>query len=62
MSSELDRNLQHTIRNQLNNISVNTELAKLQMRQQKPTDVIMGSLDKVSEACSKCTQALDQQI
>lgn len=58
MSSELDRNLQHTIRNQLNNISVNTELAKLQMRQQKPTDVIMGSLDKVSEACSKCTQAL----
>lgn len=61
MSSNLDANLLHNIRNQLNNISINTELAKLQTQKQQPQDVILASLNKVIEACGECAQQLDQQ-
>ena len=61
MSSKRDADLLHGIRNQLNTISINTELAKLQTQKQQPQDVILASLDKVIAACSECAQQLDQQ-
>lgn len=59
MSAELSKDLLHTIRNQLNNISINTELAKLQIRQQHAEEAILASLDKISEACKECAEELE---
>lgn len=59
MSSESNNQLLHAIRNQLNNISVNTELAKLQARQKQPEEVILESLEKVTDACKECAQLLE---
>ncbi|MDN3641048.1 hypothetical protein QWY82_19770 [Simiduia curdlanivorans] len=50
----------HRLRNLLNNISVNTELARLQVGQQQPTENVLASLDKVMQACKECALQLEQ--
>lgn len=53
------RQLHHELRNKLNNISVNTELAKLQTQQGQPPETVLASLAKVTEACKACATLLD---
>ncbi|WP_439134992.1 histidine kinase [Pseudomaricurvus sp.] len=60
MSTESERSFLHEIRNQLNNISMNTELAKLQANQGQPAEAIVESLNKVSEACKECSQLIEK--
>lgn len=50
----------HRLRNLLNNISVNTELARLQVGQQQPAENVLASLDKVMQACKECALQLEQ--
>lgn len=57
MTSEKSR---HALRNLLNNISVNTELARLQIGQQQPAEKVLASLDKVMQACKECALQLEQ--
>lgn len=56
-----EQNLRHQLRNQLNNIAMNAELAKLQLRKQASVEEIIATLDKVTESCRAAGTALDQE-
>ncbi|UTA48506.1 hypothetical protein L1F30_02920 [Simiduia sp. 21SJ11W-1] len=60
MTTTPDAKLLHEIRNKLNNISVNTELAKLQTQQGQAQEKVLASLAKVTEACRECATLLDE--
>lgn len=53
--------LRHQLRNQLNNIAMNAELAKLQLRNQTSAEEIIATLDKVTESCRAAGSTLDQE-
>ena len=56
-----EQSLRHQLRNQLNNIAMNAELAKLQVNNQASLQEILGTLNKVTEACRACGITLDQE-
>ena len=56
-----EETLRHQLRNQLNNIAMNAELAKLQLRKQASAEEIIATLDKVTESCRAAGAALDQE-
>ncbi|MEE2732220.1 hypothetical protein [Ketobacter sp.] len=55
--TSLDR---HTLRNMLNNITMNAELIKLQVQQDVPTPQLMASVEKILQECKHCAHYLNQ--
>lgn len=48
----------HAIRNKLNRIAIQTELAKMLVEKSSSKDEIIATLDKVLESCADCSQIL----
>lgn len=62
MSAEHDllAHTAHQLRNPLNAISINAELARLQIqKQQNPDDIIM-SIDRILQECRHCATLLNE--
>ncbi|GAB2878393.1 hypothetical protein ACCI51_08910 [Microbulbifer echini] len=55
------QDIHHKLRNLMNNIAMNAELAKLQISQQAPAEKILVSLEKVTESCRSCAEVLDSE-
>ncbi|WP_226645605.1 hypothetical protein [Microbulbifer variabilis] len=56
-----ENNIHHKLRNLMNNIAMNAELAKLQLSQQAPIEKILATLEKVTEGCKGCAEVLDSE-
>ena len=56
-----EQTLRHQLRNQLNNIAMNAELAKLQVRKQASAEEVIATLDKVTDSCRAAGATLDQE-
>lgn len=50
----------HDLRNPLNTISVNAELARLQLQKSQDPAIVIQSLDKIINECQKCSQMLTE--
>jgi signal transduction histidine kinase len=50
----------HDLRNPLNTISVNAELARLQLQKSQDPQAVMNCLDKIINECQKCSQVLTE--
>lgn len=48
----------HDLRNPLNTISVNAELARLQLQKSQDPEAVMQCLNKIINECQKCSQVL----
>jgi signal transduction histidine kinase len=62
MNSEQDWlvHIAHQLRNPLNNISINAELARLQLQKQHdPEDVIL-SIERILQECKRCGQLINE--
>ena len=49
----------HELRNPLNSISINAELAKLQIQKQQDPAAILLSIDRIMQECKRCARMLD---
>lgn len=52
----------HTLRNQLNNISMQSELAKFYLEEGADMDQVTAALDKVAHNCAKSSQTLEHIV
>ena len=48
----------HDLRNPLNTISVNAELARLQIQKSQDPEAVLQCLSKIINECQKCSQVL----
>ena len=58
MKTKLDK-LLHDVRNPVNTISVNAELAKVLLDQPQSAEQMKKALDNILSECRKCKQVLD---
>lgn len=49
----------HDIRNPLNNIAINAELAKLLVEQGGDKQRIIGSIEQIMQQCKNCALSID---
>jgi len=49
----------HHLRNQLNNITMNAELVKLQIQQSTPPEKILLSIERMLDECKACGEFLN---
>lgn len=49
----------HRLRNQLNNITVNAELTKLQLQNQTQAEKVLTSVDRILHDCQQCSELLE---
>jgi signal transduction histidine kinase len=62
MNNDKDKiaHVAHQLRNPLNTISINAELARLQLqKQQDPQDVLL-SIERILQECKHCALLLDE--
>lgn len=52
--------VRHQIRNQLNNITMNAELVKLQVQQSMPSDKVLPSIERLLNECKRCGEYLNE--
>ena len=57
-SSEMSE-LRHRLRNQLNNITMNAELVKLQIQQSAPPEKVLLSVERMLNECKTCGEFLN---
>lgn len=57
-SSDLSA-FRHRLRNQLNNITMNAELVKLQVQQSSPPEKILLSVERMLSECKECGEYLN---
>lgn len=50
----------HDLRNPLNTISVNAELARLQLQKSQDPQAVIQCLNKIINECQKCSQVLTE--
>lgn len=62
MNSQEDllADIAHQLRNPLNNISINAELARLQLQKNhNPEDIIL-SIERILQECKRCGQLINE--
>ncbi len=59
MTKEQLAEVAHRIRNPLNTISVNAELARLQIERHQDAEKILLSLNRILQGCKDCSAQLD---
>jgi len=62
MNNDKDKiaHVAHQLRNPLNTISINAELARLQLqKQQDPQDILL-SIERILQECKQCALLLDE--
>lgn len=62
MNNDKDKiaHVAHQLRNPLNTISINAELARLQLqKQQDPQDILL-SIERILQECKRCALLLDE--
>ncbi len=57
-SSEISE-VRHRLRNQLNNITMNAELVKLQIQQSTPPEKVLLSVERMLSECKACGEFLN---
>jgi signal transduction histidine kinase len=50
----------HQLRNPLNSISINAELARLQLQKQQDPKEIILSIDRILQECKHCAELLNE--
>lgn len=62
MTEEQDKiaHIAHQLRNPLNTISINAELARLQLQKQQNPDDIISSIDRILQECKRCAALLNE--
>lgn len=50
----------HQLRNPLNSISINAELARLQLQKQQDPNEILLSIDRILQECKHCAALLNE--
>lgn len=62
MSTERDllSHTAHQLRNPLNSISINAELARLQLQKQQDPKEIILSIDRILQECKHCAALLNE--
>ncbi|ABC31619.1 MULTISPECIES: histidine kinase dimerization/phospho-acceptor domain-containing protein [Hahella] len=63
MTQEADiAKLAHDLRNPLNSISVNAELAKLQLQTNRDKEEILVCVERILEECKRCSARINDLV
>ena len=62
MNNDKDKiaHVAHQLRNPLNTISINAELARLQLQKQQDPQAILLSIERILQECKYCASLLDE--